>query len=155
MLPGTMFRVALANERLGSPHCSGKMRKRLTRLTTGDLVKLEISPTGQSDATFRHLDEVTEVESQYGESSIGSGRLLGFKRFETAAVMICGDQTQLSQQWQSYIKGWWNYYQLAERQWNVKDLRLAAKIKKDQFNLRPLTGKATTAPELWAAVLAS
>jgi RNA-directed DNA polymerase len=29
---------------------------------------------------------------------------------------------QLSQQWQSYIKGWWNYYQLAERQWNVKDL---------------------------------
>ena len=29
---------------------------------------------------------------------------------------------QLSQQWQSYIKGWWNYFQLAERQWNVKDL---------------------------------
>ncbi len=21
-----------------------------------------------------------------------------------------------------HIKGWWNYYQLAERQWNVKDL---------------------------------
>ena len=29
---------------------------------------------------------------------------------------------QLSQQWQSYITGWWNYFQLAERQWNVKDL---------------------------------
>jgi RNA-directed DNA polymerase len=29
---------------------------------------------------------------------------------------------ELSQQWQSYIKGWWNYYQLAERRWNVKSV---------------------------------
>jgi transposase-like protein len=50
--------------------------------------------------------------------------MLGFKRFETAAVTIRG-------------------------------IELAAKIKKDQFNLRPLTGKAATAPELWAAVLAA
>jgi translation initiation factor IF-1 len=39
-----MFRVALANEHLVLAHMSGKMRKRFIRLTTGDLVKLEISP---------------------------------------------------------------------------------------------------------------
>jgi transposase-like protein len=37
----------------------------------------------------------------------------------------------------------------------VRGIELAAKIKKDQFNLRPLTGKPATAPELWAAVLAA
>jgi transposase-like protein len=50
--------------------------------------------------------------------------MLGFKRFETAAVTIRG-------------------------------IELAAKIKKQQFNLKPLSGKATTAPEMWAAVLAA
>src|SRR5260370_4368307 len=49
--------------------------------------------------------------------------MLGFKRFETAAVTIRG-------------------------------IELAEKFKKHQFNLRPLTGKATTAPEMWARVLA-
>ena len=44
VLPGTMFRVALANDHLVLAHISGKMRKRFIRLTTGDLVKLEISP---------------------------------------------------------------------------------------------------------------
>jgi transposase-like protein len=43
--------------------------------------------------------------------------MLGFKRFETAAVTIRG-------------------------------IELAEKIKKQQFNLKPLTGKATTAPAL-------
>jgi transposase-like protein len=50
--------------------------------------------------------------------------MLGFKRFETAAVTIRG-------------------------------IELAEKIKKQQFNLRPLTGKAITAPEIWAVVLAA
>jgi transposase-like protein len=50
--------------------------------------------------------------------------MLGFKRFDTAAVTIRG-------------------------------IELAEKIKKGQFNLRPLTGKPATAPELWAAVLAA
>ena len=48
--------------------------------------------------------------------------MLGFKRFETAAVTIRG-------------------------------IELAEKIKRQQFNLKPLTGKAITAPEMWAAVL--
>src|SRR5580698_9974829 len=50
--------------------------------------------------------------------------MLGFKRFETAAVTIRG-------------------------------IELAEKIKKQQFNLKPLTGQATTAPEIWTAVLAA
>jgi hypothetical protein len=35
----------------------------------------------------------------------------------------------------------------------IRGIELAEKIKKQQFNLKPLTGKATTAPEIWAAVL--
>lgn len=44
VLPGTMFRVALANEHLVLAHISGKMRKRFIRLTIGDRVRLEMSP---------------------------------------------------------------------------------------------------------------
>ncbi|MGI9114760.1 MAG: translation initiation factor IF-1 [Chthoniobacterales bacterium] len=44
VLPGTMFRVALANQHLVLGHISGKMRKRFIRLTIGDRVKLEMSP---------------------------------------------------------------------------------------------------------------
>jgi hypothetical protein len=50
--------------------------------------------------------------------------MLGFKRFETAALTIRG-------------------------------IELPEKIMKEQFNLKPLTEKATTAPEIWAAVLAA
>jgi len=50
VLPGTMFRVALANEHLVLAHISGKMRKRWIRLTTGDRVKLEMSPYDTSKA---------------------------------------------------------------------------------------------------------
>jgi translation initiation factor IF-1 len=44
VLPGTMFRVALANEHVVLAHISGKMRKRFIRLTIGDRVKLQMSP---------------------------------------------------------------------------------------------------------------
>src|SRR5437868_2763763 len=44
VLPGTMFRVALANEHLVLAHISGKMRKRFIRLTIGDRVRMEMSP---------------------------------------------------------------------------------------------------------------
>ena len=44
VLPGTMFRVELPNQHLVLAHISGKMRKRFIRLTTGDRVKLEMSP---------------------------------------------------------------------------------------------------------------
>ncbi|MEP7071731.1 MAG: translation initiation factor IF-1 [Verrucomicrobiota bacterium] len=44
VLAGTMFRVELANKHTVLAHISGKMRKRFIRLTTGDRVKLEMSP---------------------------------------------------------------------------------------------------------------
>ena len=37
----------------------------------------------------------------------------------------------------------------------IRGIELAEKIKKHQFKLRPLTGKAITAPEMWAVVLAA
>jgi translation initiation factor IF-1 len=44
VLPGTMFRVALANDHLVLAHVSGRMRKRFIRLTIGDRVRMEMSP---------------------------------------------------------------------------------------------------------------
>ena len=44
VLAGTMCRVQLANDHLVLAHISGKMRKRFIRLTTGDRVKLQMSP---------------------------------------------------------------------------------------------------------------
>ena len=37
----------------------------------------------------------------------------------------------------------------------IRGIELAEKIKKQQFNLKPLTRKATTAPALWAEILAA
>ena len=55
VLPGTMFRVALANDHLLLAHISGKMRKRFIRLTIGDRVKLQMSPydTGKARIVYR------------------------------------------------------------------------------------------------------
>ena len=44
VLAGTMFRVQLANDHMVLAHISGKMLKRFIRLTTGDRVKLQMSP---------------------------------------------------------------------------------------------------------------
>jgi hypothetical protein len=37
----------------------------------------------------------------------------------------------------------------------IQGIELAEKIKKQQFNLKPLTGKATSAPDICAAVLSA
>jgi translation initiation factor IF-1 len=44
VLPGTMFRVELDNKHLVLATICGKMRKRFVRLTTGDRVKMQMSP---------------------------------------------------------------------------------------------------------------
>jgi transposase-like protein len=69
----------------------------------------------------KYLNNVVEQDHRRIKQRIRP--MLGFKRFETAAVTIRG-------------------------------IELAEKIKKQQFNLKPLTG-ATTAPDIWAAVLAA
>ena len=55
VLPGTMFRVALANDHLVLAQISGKMRKRFIRLTVGDRVRMEMSPydTGKARIVYR------------------------------------------------------------------------------------------------------
>ncbi|PTY01930.1 translation initiation factor IF-1 [Verrucomicrobia bacterium LW23] len=51
ILPGTMFRVELdSTKHVVLAHISGKMRKRFIRLTPGDRVKLELSPTDLTKA---------------------------------------------------------------------------------------------------------
>lgn len=44
VLPGTMFRVELENGHRVLAHISGKLRKHFIKITTGDTVKMEMSP---------------------------------------------------------------------------------------------------------------
>jgi len=44
VLPGTMFRVELSNGHQVLAHISGKLRKHFIKITTGDTVKMEMSP---------------------------------------------------------------------------------------------------------------
>jgi len=55
VLPGTMFRVALANGHEVLGHISGKMRKHFIRISIGDEVQVEMSPYDLNKAriTFR------------------------------------------------------------------------------------------------------
>lgn len=55
VLPGTMFRVKLANDHVVLAHISGKMRKHFIRIVPGDAVTVELSPYDLSKAriTFR------------------------------------------------------------------------------------------------------
>ena len=55
VLPGTMFRVKLANGHSVLSHISGNMRKHFIRIAPGDKVHVEISPYDLTKAriTFR------------------------------------------------------------------------------------------------------
>ena len=44
VLPGTMFRVQLANGHMVLAHISGKLRKHFIKIAAGDMVKMEMSP---------------------------------------------------------------------------------------------------------------
>ena len=70
----------------------------------------------------QYLNNVVEQDHRRIKQRIRP--MLGFKRFETAAVTIRG-------------------------------IELAEKIKKNQFNLRPLAKKEVTVPTLWAEILAA
>ncbi len=50
VLPGTMFRVQLANGHVVLAHISGRMRKNFIRIVPGDNVELELSPYDLSKA---------------------------------------------------------------------------------------------------------
>lgn len=58
VLPGTMFRVQLANGHVVLGHLSGKLRKHFIKIAAGDTVKIEMSPYDMDKAriTFRVKD---------------------------------------------------------------------------------------------------
>ena len=58
VLPGTMFRVQLANGHIVLGHISGKLRKHFIKIAAGDTVKMEMSPydTEKARITFRMKD---------------------------------------------------------------------------------------------------
>jgi RNA-directed DNA polymerase len=77
-----------------------------------------------------------------GTGSSGNSSLLGFRIHEDGRIGVspkaieklkekvreCWDGRQsktsgeLLEQWQRYIRGWWNYFGLADRRWEVRDL---------------------------------
>lgn len=56
VLPATMYRVKLPNGHEVLAHISGKMRKHFIRITTGDKVRIEMSPYDLTKAriTYRY-----------------------------------------------------------------------------------------------------
>jgi len=84
--------------------------------------------------------EVNREKSGSGPS--GQSALLGFRLYEDGRIGIapkaiaklkekvreCWEarqnmtSEQLRKQWRQYIGGWWNYFQLADRRWEVTDL---------------------------------
>lgn len=58
VLPGTMFRVELANGHVVLAHISGKLRKHFIKIAAGDNVKMEMSPYDLEKAriTYRMKD---------------------------------------------------------------------------------------------------
>ena len=58
VLPGTMFKVQLANGHVVLAHISGKLRKNFIKIAAGDMVKMEMSPydTEKARITFRIKD---------------------------------------------------------------------------------------------------
>ena len=58
VLPGTMFKVQLANEHVVLAHISGKLRKNFIKIAAGDMVKMEMSPYDLEKAriTYRMKD---------------------------------------------------------------------------------------------------
>ena len=63
VLPGTMFKVQLANGHVVLAHISGKLRKNFIKIAAGDMVKMEMSPYDLEKAriTFR----MKETNSNY------------------------------------------------------------------------------------------
>jgi translation initiation factor IF-1 len=64
VLPGTMFKVELANGHTVLAHISGKLRKNFIKIAAGDMVKMEMSPYDLEKAriTYRMKDERVQTQ---------------------------------------------------------------------------------------------
>src|ERR1043165_2495331 len=63
VLPGTMFRVQLANGHVVLGHISGKLRKHFIKIAAGDKVKMEMSPYDLDKARITY--RVKDTSSTY------------------------------------------------------------------------------------------
>ena len=57
VLPATMYRVRLENGHEVLGHISGKMRRHFIKITAGDKVTLEISPTDLTKGRIRFREK--------------------------------------------------------------------------------------------------
>jgi translation initiation factor IF-1 len=74
VLPGTMFRVELANGHLVLAHISGKLRKHFIKITTGDTVKMEMSPYDLDKARIVYRLRNAQVQRNAPRRSFGPRR---------------------------------------------------------------------------------
>ncbi|CDE85569.1 translation initiation factor IF-1 [Coraliomargarita sp. CAG:312] len=71
VLPGTMFRVEIANGHQVLAHISGKLRKNFIKLTVGDRVKMEMTPQDLEKARIVYRLKNTEVPKTIPKRSFG------------------------------------------------------------------------------------
>jgi translation initiation factor IF-1 len=74
VLPGTMFTVELANGHQVLAHISGKLRKHFIKITTGDTVKMEMSPYDLDKARIIYRLRNAEVRRDAPKRSYGPRR---------------------------------------------------------------------------------
>ena len=74
VLPGTVFRVELANGHLVLAHISGKLRKHFIRITVGDVVKMEMTPQDLSKARIVYRLQNAAVRRHAPKRSYGPRR---------------------------------------------------------------------------------
>ena len=71
VLPGTMFRVEIANGHQVLAHISGKLRKNFIKLTVGDRVKMEMTPQDLEKARIVYRLKNTEDPKTIPKRSFG------------------------------------------------------------------------------------
>jgi len=74
VLPGTMFRVELANGHRVLAHISGKLRKHFIKITTGDTVKMEMTPQDLDKARIVYRLRNAETNRNAPRRSFGPRR---------------------------------------------------------------------------------
>lgn len=71
VLPGTTFRVELANKHQVLAHISGKLRKNFIKITVGDTVKMEMSPYDLNKARIVYRLRNADQNRQAPKRSFG------------------------------------------------------------------------------------
>lgn len=74
VLPSTMFMVELENGHQVLAHISGKLRKHFIKITTGDTVKMEMSPYDLDKARIIYRLRNAEVKRNAPKRSYGPRR---------------------------------------------------------------------------------